>query len=91
MTRNSLPTPGVERISTLPLADSTLDRTASRPTPRPETSVTNLVVEKPDLTLAERALLVPAIALMFLLGLWPQLVLGVVNSTVVSLVAQLNH
>ena len=45
----------------------------------------------PDLTLAERTLLVPAIALMFLLGLWPQLVLGVVNSTVVQLVAQLNH
>jgi NADH-quinone oxidoreductase subunit M len=43
----------------------------------------------PDLTLTERAVVVPAIALMFVLGLWPQLVLGVVNSTVVQMVEQL--
>ncbi len=43
----------------------------------------------PDLTLAERALVALPIALMFVLGLWPQLVLGVINSTVVRLVEQL--
>jgi hypothetical protein len=30
------------------------------------------------------------IALMFLLGLWPQLVLGVIDSTVMKMVQQLN-
>jgi NADH-quinone oxidoreductase subunit M len=43
----------------------------------------------PDLTLAERVLLAPAIALMFVLGVYPQVVLGVVNSTVVELVQHL--
>ncbi len=43
----------------------------------------------PDLTLAERALVVLPIALMFVLGLNPQLVLGVVNATVVRMVEQL--
>jgi len=43
----------------------------------------------PDLTLGERALVAVPIALMFLLGLWPQFVLGVVNSTVVQMVANL--
>jgi NADH-quinone oxidoreductase subunit M len=43
----------------------------------------------PDLTLAERALVAIPIALMFVLGLWPQLVLGVTNSTVVRMVEQL--
>ena len=43
----------------------------------------------PDLTLAERALVTMPIALMFVLGLWPQLVLGVINSTVVRMVEQL--
>ncbi len=43
----------------------------------------------PDLTLNERALVVMPIALMFALGLCPQLVLGVINSTVVRLVEQL--
>jgi NADH-quinone oxidoreductase subunit M len=43
----------------------------------------------PDLTLTERAVVMPAIALMFVLGVWPQLVLGVVNSTVVQMVEQL--
>jgi len=44
----------------------------------------------PDLTLGERALLVAPIALMFVLGVWPQLVLGFTNSTVVRMVEQLN-
>jgi NADH-quinone oxidoreductase subunit M len=39
-----------------------------------------------DLTRGERCLVFPAIALMFILGLCPQLVLGVVNSTVLQLV-----
>jgi NADH-quinone oxidoreductase subunit M len=43
----------------------------------------------PDLTLPERALVAIPIALMFVLGLWPQLVLGVINSTVVRMVEQL--
>ncbi len=43
----------------------------------------------PDLTLAERALVAIPIALMFVLGLWPQLVLGFTNSTVVRMVEQL--
>ena len=38
----------------------------------------------PDLTLAERVVVLPAIALMFVLGIYPQLVLGVINSTVVA-------
>jgi NADH-quinone oxidoreductase subunit M len=39
-----------------------------------------------DLTLQERALLAPAIALMFVLGIYPQAVLGMVNGTVMQLV-----
>jgi NADH-quinone oxidoreductase subunit M len=42
----------------------------------------------PDLTLGERIVVLPAIGLMFVLGLYPQLVLGVINSTVVQMVAQ---
>jgi NADH-quinone oxidoreductase subunit M len=42
-----------------------------------------------DLTLSERAIVLPAIALMFVLGIYPQLALGAVNATVVQLVAQL--
>ena len=42
-----------------------------------------------DLTLGERLALLPAIALMFVLGLYPQLVLGVVNSTAMEIVRQL--
>jgi NADH-quinone oxidoreductase subunit M len=42
-----------------------------------------------DLTLSERLIVLPAIALMFVLGIYPQLVLGAVNATVVQLVAQL--
>jgi len=39
-----------------------------------------------DLTTGERWVAFPAVALMFVLGLWPQLVLGMVNSTVLHLV-----
>ena len=42
----------------------------------------------PDLTLRERIILLPAIALMFVLGIYPQLVLGVINSTVVQMVRE---
>jgi NADH-quinone oxidoreductase subunit M len=43
----------------------------------------------PDLTLGERALLAVPIALMFVIGLYPQLVLGFINATVVQMVKQL--
>ena len=43
----------------------------------------------PDLSVGERMAVLPAIALMFVLGLWPQLVLGVVNSTAMQMVQQL--
>jgi len=42
-----------------------------------------------DLTLSERLIVVPAIGLMFVLGIYPQLAIGAVNATVVELVAQL--
>ena len=42
----------------------------------------------PDLTLRERIALLPALALMFVLGIYPQLVLGVINSTVVQMVKE---
>lgn len=40
----------------------------------------------PDLTVAERLLALPAIGLMFALGIYPQWVLGVINGTVVRMV-----
>ncbi len=43
----------------------------------------------PDLTLGERTLLAVPIALMFVIGLYPQLVLGFINATVVQMVKQL--
>lgn len=43
----------------------------------------------PDLTSGERISFAPVIALMFVLGLYPQLVLGTLNSTVISYVHQL--
>ena len=43
----------------------------------------------PDLTLTERVLILPAIALMFLLGIYPQVLLGMVNSTVMQMVQYL--
>ncbi len=43
----------------------------------------------PDLTLRERVLVVIPIVLMFVLGLWPRLMLDVINSTAVRMVEQL--
>ena len=43
----------------------------------------------PDLTLSERALVAIPLALMLVFGLCPQLILGVINSTVVRMVEQL--
>jgi NADH-quinone oxidoreductase subunit M len=43
----------------------------------------------PDLSLQERVLVAPAIALMFILGIYPQLLLGFVNSTVMEMVKHL--
>lgn len=43
----------------------------------------------PDLTRGERALVAIPIGLMLVLGLWPQLLLGAVNSTVVRLIEQM--
>lgn len=43
----------------------------------------------PDLTTRERLLVVPSIALMFVLGIWPQFILGNIDATVVKLVHQI--
>lgn len=43
----------------------------------------------PDLTLGERVVVVPIIAIMFLLGIYPQLVLRFINPTVVQFINQL--
>jgi NADH-quinone oxidoreductase subunit M len=43
----------------------------------------------PDLTPTERVVVLPAIILMFVLGIHPQAVLGVINSTVMEMVRQL--
>jgi NADH-quinone oxidoreductase subunit M len=43
----------------------------------------------PDLTTSERIALAPSITLMFVLGIYPQVMLGVVNGTVLQLVKQL--
>jgi NADH-quinone oxidoreductase subunit M len=45
-------------------------------------------VSFPDLTTGERLALAPTIGLMFAIGLYPQLILGVINSTVIQMV---NH
>jgi len=42
-----------------------------------------------DLTIGERLALLPAIAIMFILGIYPQLVLGVINSTAINMTQQL--
>jgi NADH-quinone oxidoreductase subunit M len=42
-----------------------------------------------DLTTRERWIVLPAIVLMFVLGVYPQLAIGTINATVVQLVAQL--
>jgi len=44
----------------------------------------------PDLSKRERWLVVPSTVLMFVLGIYPQLVLGVIDATVLKLVQQLN-
>jgi NADH-quinone oxidoreductase subunit M len=41
----------------------------------------------PDLTLSERAVVLPGLLLMLVLGVYPQLVLGFINQTVVQMVA----
>jgi len=43
----------------------------------------------PDLTLGERLALIPTIGLMFVLGLYPQLILGVVNHTAIQMALHL--
>jgi NADH-quinone oxidoreductase subunit M len=43
----------------------------------------------PDLTLSERAILAPAMALMFILGIYPQLAIGLFNGTVLQLIEHL--
>ena len=43
----------------------------------------------PDLTTGERLALLPAILLMFVLGVYPQIILGVVNSTAMQMVQSL--
>jgi NADH-quinone oxidoreductase subunit M len=42
-----------------------------------------------DLTIGERLALLPPIAIMFVLGIYPQLVLGVINSTAANIAQQL--
>jgi NADH-quinone oxidoreductase subunit M len=42
-----------------------------------------------DLTMGERFALLPVIVLMFVLGVYPQLVLGVVNGTAIRMVRQI--
>jgi len=44
----------------------------------------------PDLTVKERLIVLPAIVLMFVLGVWPQLVMEVTNPTVLNMVAGLS-
>ena len=45
----------------------------------------------PDLTMGERLALLPPIAIMFVLGIYPQLVLGVINSTAMKITQQLPY
>jgi NADH-quinone oxidoreductase subunit M len=42
-----------------------------------------------DLTIGERLALLPPVALMFVLGIYPQLLLGVINSTAINIAQQL--
>jgi NADH-quinone oxidoreductase subunit M len=43
----------------------------------------------PDLTSREQLVIVPVVGLMFVLGLYPQLLLGVINTSVLHLVQQI--
>jgi NADH-quinone oxidoreductase subunit M len=45
----------------------------------------------PDLTVTERLALLSPIGLMFALGVFPQLILGILNSTVMRLVQQVRY
>ena len=45
----------------------------------------------PDLTMAERYLLAPMIAVLFVVGIFPQLIAGVLHSTVMQLVGQVRY
>ncbi|HEX3438622.1 MAG TPA: NADH-quinone oxidoreductase subunit M [Pseudacidobacterium sp.] len=45
----------------------------------------------PELSTGERFALLPPIAIMFVLGIYPQLVLGVINSTAIKLAQQLRY
>ena len=42
----------------------------------------------PDLSVGEWLAMLPAVALMFVLGFYPQMIIGAVNSTVVQMVSQ---
>jgi NADH-quinone oxidoreductase subunit M len=44
----------------------------------------------PDLSISERVLVTPVLLLMLALGLYPQAILGVINSTVVQMVRQIS-
>jgi NADH-quinone oxidoreductase subunit M len=46
--------------------------------------------QMPDLTTKERLLVAPGIVLMFVLGVYPQLVLGAIDQTVVELVQKIS-
>jgi len=43
----------------------------------------------PDLTTSERLALLPSIAIMFVLGVYPQLLLGVINNAAIQIAEQL--
>jgi NADH-quinone oxidoreductase subunit M len=45
--------------------------------------------QMPDLSVNERAMMIPVVALMLAIGLYPQLLLGVINPTVVEWIKQL--
>jgi NADH-quinone oxidoreductase subunit M len=44
-----------------------------------------------DLTLGERCVLAPAIVLMFVVGLYPQLISGMLQGTVMQFVGQVRY
>jgi len=46
-------------------------------------------IRLPDLTAGERIVLAPTIGMMFALGLYPQLLLGTINNTVIQMVQHL--
>lgn len=51
-TVNVLPSPGIDETTTVPPSFSIVDRTMSRPTPRPERLVTAAAVEKPGVKMS---------------------------------------